>query len=248
VKKFASAQLEHTSLRTHIGIAEKILQVADQAFHKRLEMEQSLLAGEDASTDYIEELINKQEPLEKVLRLICLQSLTQNGLKTKVLEFYKKEILQTYGYSYLLTLNNLEKLGILKKQEGRSSFAVLRKNLNLIVDIDENNNNPSDFAYVYSGYAPLSIRVVQSAFKLGGWRAKEESMKLIPGPTVEETQQLPGGVESSSNNRVTLVFFIGGMTFTEISALRWLSRFDGVGDIICATTNMMNGNSFFLNT
>jgi hypothetical protein len=51
-------------------------------------------------------------------------------------------------------LDNLEKLGLLKKQEGKSSFNVLRKNLQLIVeDIDE--KNPNDIAYVYSGYDPL---------------------------------------------------------------------------------------------
>jgi len=119
--------------------------------------------------------------------------------------------------------------------------------MNLIVeDIDE--NNPSDFAYVYSGYAPISMRVVQAAFNKGGWKGREDIQKLIPGPTVEETQVMPSGIDSSSNNsnRVTLVFFIGGVTFTEISALRWMSRQEGIyGDIICATTNLINGDSFF---
>jgi hypothetical protein len=79
-----------------------------------------------------------------------LESLTNGGLKPKNLEFFKREILQTYGFEHLFTLNNLEKLGLLKKQEGKASFPILRKNLNLIVeDIDE--NNPSDVAYVYSG-------------------------------------------------------------------------------------------------
>lgn len=50
----------------------------------------------------------------QVLRLICLQSVTNSGLKPKVLDHYKREIVQTYGFQYLLTLINLEKAGLLK--------------------------------------------------------------------------------------------------------------------------------------
>lgn len=41
-----------------------------------------------------------------------------------------------------------------------SSYSRLRKELRLIVqNIDE--ENPKDIAYVYSGYAPLSVRLVE---------------------------------------------------------------------------------------
>lgn len=111
----------------------------------------ALLAGTDpdASANYIEECINKKEPLVKVLRLLVLLSNTCGGVKVKQLEFFKREILQTYGFEYLFTLNNLEKLGLLKKQEGKSTFAALRKSLRLIVEeIDE--GNPTDIAYPFA--------------------------------------------------------------------------------------------------
>ena len=43
-------------------------------------------------------------------------------------------------------------------------------------------------------------------------------------------------------NKVTLVFFIGGVTFTEIAALKWLSKQEGenYGDIVVATTKMVS--------
>ncbi len=124
------------------------------------------MAGLEFQIDYVEEAINKKEPLLKVLRILALYSLTNNGIKQKQLEFLKREIaevdiiqfnvqlliwLQTYGFQHLLTLNNLEKLGIIKKQEGKNSYPILKKSFSLIVEeIDE--NNPTDFAYVYSGY------------------------------------------------------------------------------------------------
>jgi hypothetical protein len=43
---------------------------------------------------YIEDCISQKDPLIKVLRLMCMQSVCNNGLKQKVLDFYKREILQ----------------------------------------------------------------------------------------------------------------------------------------------------------
>ena len=43
---------------------------------------------------YIEDCVAQKEPLIKVLRLMCMQSVCNNGLKQKVLDFYKREILQ----------------------------------------------------------------------------------------------------------------------------------------------------------
>lgn len=72
--------------------------------------------------------------------------------------------LQTYGYQYLFTFDNLVQLGLLKRQSDNKSltfsFPRLRKELRLIVpNIDE--ENPKDIAYVYSGYAPLSVRLIE---------------------------------------------------------------------------------------
>ena len=48
----------------------------------------------DKAQSYIEDCIAKHEPLLTVLRLICLQSLCGNGLKQKLLDYYKTEIIQ----------------------------------------------------------------------------------------------------------------------------------------------------------
>ena len=46
------------------------------------------------------------------------------------------------------------------------------------------------------------------------------------------------------DNLITLVFFIGGVTFTEIAALKWLSAEDeSFGDIVIATTKLISGNT-----
>ncbi|CAE1276176.1 VPS33A [Acanthosepion pharaonis] len=186
-----------------------------------------------------------------VLRLICIQAFCNNGLKTKLLDYYKREILQTYGFQHLVTLLNLEKTGLLRPQ-GQKTYLTIRKSLRLIVD-DINDQNPTDISHVYSGYAPLSIRLAQHLAH-PGWRSITEVLKLLPGSTVEEIQQIPVGLRkrrssltSNNSQSVTLVYFLGGITYAEIAALRFLAQQDdnsvGGTDYIIATTKLINGKS-----
>lgn len=143
----------------------------------------------------IRDLINQEARFKTVLRLICLLSLVQGGYKPKVFEDLEKEVLQTYGYNFLSTLISLNSLGLLTKSlaSTKSPFAIARKSLRLIVD-DVDESNPEDIAYVYSGYAPLSARLVQGALGRNGsflgWKSIEDVVKSLPGKTVEATQKV----------------------------------------------------------
>ena len=44
---------------------------------------------------------------------MCLQSLVNGGLKQSTLDFFRREILQSYGFEYVLALDNLTKAGLL---------------------------------------------------------------------------------------------------------------------------------------
>lgn len=246
VKQFKEARQSEASVTVHSGLTEAILSKTDSNFYNTISTEQDLLAGEASGSDFIEECIDKQEPIIKVLRLLCMQSLTSGGLKAKEFDFFRKEILQTYGYQYLPTLTRLEKLGLLKVGTSgftgaiSGSWSTLKRSLNLIVNAVE--KNMSDFAYVYSVYAPLSVRLLQAAFKQNGWKSKEDVFKLLNCPVTEESQSAP--VQKSSDQKVTLVYFVGGVTFAEISAIKWLSDQDGYGHFVIGTTKLINGNTF----
>lgn len=254
IKQFVS-QLPHMqaargSLANHTSIAELIKDVTtSEDFFDKLTVEQEFMSGIDTDkvNNYIEDCIAQKHPLIKVLRLVCLQSVCNSGLKQKVLDYYKREILQTYGYEHILTLNNLEKAGLLKAQTGgRNNYPTIRKTLRLWMD-DVNEQNPTDISYVYSGYAPLSVRLAQLLSR-PGWRSIEEVLRILPGPHFEERQPLPTGLQKKrqpGENRVTLVFFLGGVTFAEIAALRFLSQLeDGGTEYVIATTKLINGSSW----
>ncbi|XP_034728218.1 vacuolar protein sorting-associated protein 33A, partial [Etheostoma cragini] len=107
--------------------------------------------------------------------------------------------------------------------------------------------SPNDISYVYSGYAPLSVRLTQVLAR-PGWRSIEEVLKMLPGPHFEERQQLPAGLHKKrqqGENRTTLVFFLGGVSYAEIAALRFLSQMEDSGmEYIIATTKLLNGTTW----
>lgn len=68
--------------------------------------------------------------------------------------------------------------------------------------------NPNDISYVYSGYAPLSVRLAQLLAR-PGWRSIEEVLKMLPGPHFEERQQLPTGLQKKRKFGFVFPWFAG---------------------------------------
>ncbi|RXH94225.1 hypothetical protein DVH24_023909, partial [Malus domestica] len=168
-----------------------------------------------------------------------------------------RELIHSYGFEHMVTLNNLEKAGLLKKQETKSNWLTVKRALQLVVE-DTDTANPNDISYVFSGYAPLSIRLIQHAVR-SGWRPIEEILRLLPGPhselkrgrfssspSLDTLQGHSANVNKVSDGRrsLVLVVFVGGVTFAEISALRFLSAQEGMAyDLIIGTTKIANGRS-----
>ena len=271
VNKLPGYQAEQQSLKIHTGLAEEIMKhTRTEQFSRLLEVQQNLAAGADSSSqhDAIEELIARDAPLTEVLRLLCLESCVAGGIKPRDLESFKKLILQAYGYQHILTLDALEKLQLLLSRGSpmaamipmagagpntgtKTNYTYLRKSLRLIVD-EVNEHDPNDIAYVYSGYAPLSVRLVQciiqknylqsitsrggSAAALGGasqgWRGFDEAVKHVRGAKFDEVQKGEGEkavkaralLTGSGERKTTFVVFLGGITFTEIAALRFIAQ------------------------
>uniref|UniRef100_A0A2K5LQL0 Vacuolar protein sorting-associated protein 33A n=1 Tax=Cercocebus atys TaxID=9531 RepID=A0A2K5LQL0_CERAT len=222
VSQLPHMQAARGSLANHTSIAELMKDVTtSEDFFDKLTVEQEFMSGIDTDkvNDYTEDCIAQKHSLIKVLRLVCLQSVCN------ILEYYKREILQTYGFEHMLTLHNLEKAG---------------KTLALWMD-DVKEQNPKDISYMYSGYALLSVRLAQLVSR-PGWRSIDEVLCNLPGPHFGERQPLPTGLQKKrqpGENRVTLIFFLGGVTFAEIAALE-----DGGTEYVIATTKLMNGTSW----
>jgi len=168
MKKFKSSHQEHLSLSTHIAIADKIKNLTmTPKFAKRCEIEQMMVAGKEEAVceAYLDAAIAKGEPFVKVLRLLCLYSLTF-GIKPKKFDFLRREIVHTYGYERMFTLNNLEKMGLFRRVPAKSPWPIVRKALRLHKD-DVDPKAFDEKAFVFDGYMPLSARLVELASERG---------------------------------------------------------------------------------
>ncbi|XP_060655367.1 vacuolar protein sorting-associated protein 33A-like [Drosophila nasuta] len=248
------ATSDHTSIA---GLIDE--QLKSDAFNDDLAAEQEFMvcADIDKSSAYIEDLIARRSELRNVLRLICLQCAAASGFKEHVLYHYKRKLAHVYGLEVLLTISNLEKAGLLHVQTESRAYAVLRKTLHLTVD-DSVEVSPKDISYVHSFYAPLTARLVEHWLQPLGWQTLKSQINNLPGPTFEDFQ-VPligirghhggGGTPSETSllhaRRVVLVLFVGGCTFAEIAALRFLAaQEDNNVQFVIATTKIINKRTF----
>ncbi|KAH8175933.1 sec1 family protein [Sarocladium implicatum] len=306
-------QQEHQSAQIHIGLTDEIIKrTRTDQFRRLLEVQQNLAAGLDPSSqvDGIEELVARDAPIRETLRLLCIYSCISGGIKPKEFDHFRRLILQGYGYQHLLTLNNLEKLQLFLSRSSplagmipmtgasnaasssmKTNYTYLRKQLRLIVD-EVQEEDPNDIAYVYSSYAPLSVRLVQcilqkqyllnltkggsagtaansSAAGSQGWHGFDEAVKHVRGQTIYEHQKgedkavkARALLSGNSTKQTVFVVFVGGITFTEIAALRFiakqeesesnrksktqweylLTKFPGRRNIVICTTSIISGN------
>ncbi|KAF2035844.1 Sec1-like protein [Setomelanomma holmii] len=225
VAKLPGYQAEQASLKLHTSLAEEIIKYTrNETFTHSLEVQQNVMSGADPTTqhDTIFELINRSIPLPVILRLLCLESTTNAGIRPKDLEAFKRAIIQAYGPQHILTLASLEKMGLLGVRGGVglggtqakpgsvTNYTPLRKSLK-IWDDDVNEAEPNDISYTFSGYAPLSVRLVQSIVQkqtlaniikppsnpgasaqanplAQGLRIFDDASKYVRGATFDETQ------------------------------------------------------------
>lgn len=303
VAKLPGYQAEQASLKTHTSLAEEIMkQTRSDTFGRVLEIQQNLVAGGDVSAchEAIEELIARDVKLETVLRCLCLESCVSGGLRPRDHDNFTRLLLHAYGHQHLLTLSSLAKTGLLVPKQantgylnpmaglanggnGSTDYGAVRKSLKLWSD-DVDEQEPTGISYVFSGYAPLSVRlvqaVVQKSFLAGlaasrnaaaaattpgsngngkqtspqasGWKGFEDILARIKGATVDEVQRgadvgasaakltLRG---SAPGPKTTVVFFLGGVTFAEVAALRFVGKGLGQGRrIVVATTGVVGGD------
>eukprot|EP00536_Pseudo-nitzschia_multiseries_P011666 jgi/Psemu1/320117/estExt_fgenesh1_pm.C_4100001 len=294
------------SLTNHIHLAELIKATTeDVAFRDQWNTERAMIEGESCY-DILEDCIFENYPPYKLLRLLCLQSLTSGGIKANRYDQLKQHIVQVYGYEFLCILHDLETMGWIKKMEGnlatnfvmdstsRSLFQNIKRNL-ILIHAEVDTVEPDDVSYVSSGYAPLTVRLIQSAMQ--GWHTsdKDDILKdlfqmMVTNNSISGSNNGGGGrlldvrqtypprdlpttlrkqrqsksssrgliLESlgaygkkyaqvrknSSKKKPTLiVVYLGGITYMEIAALRFLSKRDTFPyHIVVVTTRVLNGS------
>ncbi|CAD8049642.1 unnamed protein product [Paramecium sonneborni] len=192
----------------------------------------------------IENLISIGAPITKVIRLFSLYNQIQNGMKTKLYDFYRREILHMYGTEHIITLENCEKIGLIgKKINDTHIWEKIEKPLRLINE-DVDHDSPEDFSYVFLAYAPIIVRIFEELIIKNTWGPLVlQALKELPGELLmqQNLNQLKGEEVKEDSNQIYVIYFIGGITYGEIAAIRWLGlRYKK--DIQICTTHIISGD------
>lgn len=211
----------------------------------------------------------KEKTLVSIKREICQTYGYEHFLTFQNLEkmglVVPKQSNSYFGYGGYSSGKNQD----FKLSDFSNSFHALSKTLNVISD-QQQEVDETDIASSYSGYTPISVRTVQCVIdkknvvaratkqqqlegyeKQGGWAGVGD---LLPGqPLIDyQYQNYTGDGKIENEKRVknflsrdfvkkkTFVFFIGGVTWAEISALRLLGK-SVKTELVVVTTGVIGG-------
>ncbi len=176
------------SITAHVNIAALLTAATEHdaalEFHAtlRAESEQLVDNKRDVTREWLEGMLLRQRPWERVLRAMIAYSLHNGGFRRAHFDQFRDEFVQSYGAALALpTLHALDRVGWLCCMDARAQrptreyvFARLRRAYRLIADCGA-PGDPDDisFAYSYSTYAPLSIRVRLASVERG-YRVSQE--------------------------------------------------------------------------
>lgn len=269
--KILNNEYSLNSLKIHSKITQNIIEkFNNQDNSEILELEQTLLNNSKKSNilKFLLDMINsKKYTLERIIRIICLYCIVNDGIDNDIYNILNKQILEHFGngnkhYHYLF--ENLLKCGIIypKNIKYQGYWKANKKALHLLEDYD--TESPKDISYIFGGYAPISCRIVEYALSTGlntliqqktknklfrGWKNNDVNNKLLKiGTNFHVTQDYDINRLSSEQyinmKSTVLIYFVGGITYSEIAALRFLTKMNSNKHIVIATTKIINGNNF----
>jgi len=235
--------------------------ISNEQYIQYIKNEQILLTGVLPPNLHLfyEDYISDKRDLNKLLKLMSIESLTQGGIKDY--NSIKKDILNVYGYQNIFLFRDLENLGWLRdrsysKNSINMNYNQLCQKLEL-VKMDYNNEKPEDCSYAMGGYCPIGLKLIEKGLE-GKWNKIQDIIRKIPGEISFPNDESEIYSPSQEVNTIFLVF-IGGVTYTEIEAIRFLNRkFKEDYDksiskkptrmqLIIITTCILNTNKIFSN-
>ena len=239
-------QAEYESVNNNTNLADYILkkqQVPIQQLYSNFQFKMLMGMFPDKLHDFIDDELSKKSDKYSILKILCLECILYGGIRYKFYEQFEKDFLTTYGYKNLILWKNLEKAGFIKTQDNDLFFSAVCNDLNLLYpDIDV--INPNDSSYVFGGYCPIIIRLIEKAFSTG-WGMIKDIIKKIP-----DQINFPSDESEITNNdyndiKYFLVVFIGGITYGELAAIRYLNKTYKNKKFIVLTTSMINYKNIF---
>lgn len=190
--------------------------------------------------DYAENLVLLMNDWKTALRLIALESASGISHSSKLVKRIQSEIVAEFGFDAQESIMNLEKTKYLSTKPVKMPKKGCLDSLNLFSE--EFNGEPIEVAATaLGGFVPPSVRIVQKITN-GEWPTiyKAFQEKCFMSVNGDPPKQLENDV-----NRV-IVFFVGGVTLTEVATIRNIGRsyYKGEIEFIIGSTEKINCETF----
>ncbi|XP_047498361.1 vacuolar protein sorting-associated protein 33B-like [Penaeus chinensis] len=168
------------SLSLHLSACEAITTRTRKDFDSQLSIEHGLVTGAGTATEaqtFLKDCLARMLPLHANLRLLCLLSLTQDGLSRDRYNMLSQRLLAAHGHRHLVTLQHLRQIGLLAVNDSFTSGGSGG-------GTGGANGSGGSGGSGSGGVAPLQDRLAQVASLLprrgSGWRAAAKRLRLIP--------------------------------------------------------------------
>ena len=237
---------ERSGLTNHLNLADYIGKKERYPLARFYYMyEQGLLCGEvpDKFFDFIFDEIRKKSDEYDILKIICLYSIIHSGYKSKIYDQLRKEFFIVYGFQELFLWKNLEKLGVLKSSDNQNFYQIILKKLNLINEEQLESKEQKDISYIYNGFCPIFLRLIEKMVEKG-WGNIKDILKELSGDFIYPPDESEI-VSNKSDKQFILLVFIGGITYGELAGIRYLNSKLRNKKFIIITTNMINSKKIF---
>ena len=189
---------------------------------------------------FYDDYITDKKDLYKLITLLILETLTQGCVKEY--NSIKRDILNVYGYQYIFLLRDLETIGLIKERADAIGLIKEKVNIKNIImeltypqilnklglinpDANDPKNKYKDCSYIFQGYCPIILRLIERAIE-GKWGKLKDIITKIPGDTIFPDNELEIEKPPLNEHKVHTIFvvFVGGISYNEIAGIRFINR------------------------
>ncbi|KAK0166696.1 hypothetical protein PV327_004186 [Microctonus hyperodae] len=238
-------------LASHIGACEAIIGALGSEFETLQSTEKSILdcTKRKECLDYIEK--NMDEYPLRSLRLLCLLSITSDGITPSELQTIQKSHLHAHGYQYIPLMYKLETSGFLRHKKENllnklptwsGEWTNYAQKMKLLPNQSKRTDNKSNIcpSYVFSGaYIPAIAQFLSTALAQLTDPKSFEDLINLPGCRVNRPRAI-------IQPKTVIVCIVGGITYGEISACRFVEKSTGIRLVIVSDT-LLTGNTLMKN-
>ncbi|OHS95469.1 Sec1 family protein [Tritrichomonas foetus] len=219
------------------NLAEKLVKEATKTplFVSLRNAELNLLAANSSVMPMAEHFMLLLNDWKTAMRLILLEAAVGHKLRKDLIN---QELIDQYGESAKNTIKTLDRLHLLSTQQSNymKQWRSINESLGLVMADD-------NICKMCDQVVPLSVRLVQKATQ-GDWPGNWGKIFAKSNMPLSVEGQPPPPVEGKL--RRLLIFFIGGVTLSEVAFIRNLGKeiFDGKIQYVIGSTDQINADSF----